>query len=136
EDLQRMREAAKERMQRRASLLDFHEARLAIALRTAALGALDPFPRRRAVRMPRKCIPEHDFVCAPGALDLVPDHRGTALALRFRIGVAAGEHERLARDEIRFLQELHLGAERDAAEAAPAMARRLAHQHHARAASA
>ena len=41
-----------------------------------------------------------------------------------------------ARDEVALLHELHLGAERDAGEAAAAMARRLAQQHHARAARA
>src|SRR5260221_12028010 len=85
--------------------------------------------------MPRKCIPEHDLVRAPCALDLVPDHRRAARALGFRLGFAAGEHERPPCDEMRLLDELDLRAECDPAEAAAAMARRLAHQHHARAAT-
>src|SRR5258706_4912921 len=85
--------------------------------------------------MPRKRIPQQYVECTSRLLDLVPNHRGASLALRLLVGRAAREHERFARHEVRLLHELHLRAERDSAEAAAAVAGRLTHEHHARAAA-
>ncbi len=129
EDFEISREATQHRFQRRAALRDLGEARLAIARRAAR----SQYARALlAIRMPREGIPQDDLEGFRGSLDLAPNDEGAALALRFCLGVAAGEHQRLACDEPGLVDELGLGAERDAGEAAAAMAGCFAQQHHAR----
>src|SRR5262249_53829101 len=111
-----------QRGKRVAAVAHLGRARLAIA--RYALGA---------VRMPRERIPQHDFVGRASALDLAPDHRRAPFPLRLRGRPGARHGEPTMRDEIRLVQQLEFGAERDAGEAAAAMARSLAEQQHARA---
>jgi len=81
--------------------------------------------------MPRERVPEHDLEGMPGALDLAPDHGGASLALRLHRGIEAGERELVACDEVTLVHQFRFRAERDAGEAAAAMARRFAEQDHA-----
>src|SRR5690348_284710 len=126
EDLELPRKAAQERRERRAAVGDFGEAGLAIAGRPAGTARFRPGLRRLAVRMPRKCVPEDHLEGRARPLDLAPDHRGAALALRLRGRAGARHFERAMCDEAGLVQHLRLGAERDAGETAAAMARRLA----------
>jgi hypothetical protein len=56
--------------------------------------------------MPRKRVPQHHLEGLAGALDLAPDHRGAALALRLRRRSLAGEREVVPRDEVALVDEL------------------------------